>query len=333
MSWPRTLLALTPSALVIVAIHAADQPLPNTGMADPVALVRAFDRFAAGGDDVNVVTLSLANLRGVSNEPQNGGGSVTIDLRAGTIASTLQLMPTTETFDLWLIDNQPGDGHATLADSGDELLKVGTYALVSGRHRLSVTLGPSAFTTFYPDRAFVVREDQRPLDGFVLTGSSTAFARLKRRQVRFVDEAAAPLGFDPIADATRAADFVRLVAQGRRLFLNETFAGNGRTCGTCHVETNNFTVDPELIATLPASDPLFVAETNPALATLENPELLRRFGLILVNADGFDPPTGGPEFVLRAAQNVQALANSFVAADASIDFTANGRNPNPFARR
>ena len=44
-----------------------------------------------------------------------------------------------------------------------------------------------------------------------------------------------------------------------------------------------------------------------------------------VNADGFDPPTGGPEFVLRAAQNVQALANSFVAADASIDFTANGR--------
>ena len=80
---------------------------------------------------------------------------------------------------------------------------------------------------------------------------------------------------------------------GRQLFLEETFAGNGRTCGTCHVETNNFTVDPELIATLPPSDPLFVAETNPALATLENPDLLRRFGLILVNADGFAPPAAG----------------------------------------
>ena len=54
------------------------------------------------------------------------------------------------------------------------------------------------------------------------------------------------------------------------------------------MEANNFTVDPELISTLPPSDPLFVAETVPALATLENPDLLRRFGLILVNADGFD---------------------------------------------
>ena len=59
-----------------------------------------------------------------------------------------------------------------------------------------------------------------------------------------------------------------MTAQGRQLFLNERFEGNGRTCGTCHVETNNFTVDPELIATLPPTDPLFVAETNPALATL-----------------------------------------------------------------
>ena len=119
-----------------------------------------------------------------------------------------------------------------------------------------------------------------------------------------------------------------MIAQGRQLFLNETFEGNGRTCGTCHVETNNFTVDPELIATLPPTDPLFVAETNPALATLENPDLLRRFGLILVNADGFDPSRG---HVFRSTQNVQALANSTTPQDPSfgIDFSTNGRNPNP----
>src|SRR5262249_54185178 len=36
--------------------------------------------------------------------------------------------------------------------------------------------------------------------------------------------------------------------------------------------------------------PLFVAEFNKALAGLEDPTLLRRRGLILVNADGFDRP-------------------------------------------
>ena len=73
------------------------------------------------------------------------------------------------------------------------------------------------------------------------------------------------------------------------------------------MESNNFTIDPEFIAKLPASDPLFVAETNPALATLEKPDLMRQFGLILVNVDGFDPQSG---FTLRATQNVLALANS-----------------------
>ena len=191
-----------------------------------------------------------------------------------------------------------------------------------------MVLGPAAFTDFFPDRAFVVRAGENPVSSFVLTGSSTTFrpspapaGSLRRSRHR---------GARVRSDlrATRAADFAKLVAQGRQLFLKETFNGNGRICGTCHVEGNNFTVDPELIATLPPSDPLFVAETVPALATLENPDLLRRFGLILVNADGFDPQRG---FVLRAAQNVQALANSTTPQDPSffIDFSTNGRNPNP----
>jgi cytochrome c peroxidase len=310
-----------------VAVRATDGDLPNTGMADPVALVSAFDRFAAGGAPANIVILSLSNLRGVSSEAVNAGGRVGVDLATGAVGSNVRLLPPRDTFDLWLIDNQPGPGHSTLADHGDGLLKVGTYTVSAGRHILSVSLGPTAFTGFYPDRAFVVRSGQSPVDGFVLTGPTTFFTRLRQRQVRFVDDAAATLGFDPTA-AARVADFARVTAQGRQLFLNERFEGNGRTCGTCHVETNNFTVDPKLIATLPPSDPLFVAETNPALATLENPDLLRRFGLILVNADGFDPSRG---FVFRGAQNVQALANSTTPQDPSfgIDFSTNGRNPNP----
>ena len=56
-----------------------------------------------------------------------------------------------------------------------------------------------------------------------------------------------------------------LIARGRELFFNETFGGNGRTCGTCHPADNHFTIDPAYIARLPPGDPLFVAEFVPAL--------------------------------------------------------------------
>ena len=80
-----------------------------------------------------------------------------------------------------------------------------------------------------------------------------------------------------------------LVESGEQLFLNETFNGNGRTCGTCHRPTDNFGLTPAFIAALPDDDPLFIAETNPDLAAnFENPKLMRSFALILENQDGFD---------------------------------------------
>ena len=324
--WTSATCIVVLAGLAFVAVSANGNP-PNTGMADPIALVSAFDRFAAGAP-TNAVHLSLANLRGVSSEAVNAGGQVAVDLATGLVESSVELLPPDGTFDLWLIDNRPDPGHTTLAEHGDGLMKIGTYTVVSGTQRLSVGMGPTAFARFFPDRAFVVRAGQSPVAGFVLTGPSTFFARLLHRQVRFVNRATAARGYDPRAAATRMADAAKVIAQGRQLFLKETFEGNGRTCGTCHVETNNFTVDPALIATLAPSDPLFVAETNPALAALEDPDLLRRFGLILVNADGFDPSRG---FVLRGTQNVQALSNAMTPQDPSfgIDFSTNGRNPNP----
>ena len=326
--WSGTVVVIALVWLGFVAARASGGDPYNTGMADPIALMQAYDRFAADGAPASVVRLSLSNLRGLSNEAVNAGGQVVVDLGTGTVSSTIQLLPAGQTFDLWLIDNRPGPAQTTLAEQGDGFIRVGAYAAAGGSHTLSVSLGAEAFADFFPDRAFVVRADRHPLEGFVLTGPSTLFARLRHRQVRFGDSASARSGFNPSATATRVANLARVIADGRRLFVNETFTGNGRTCGTCHVETNNFTVDPELIATLPASDPLFVAETNPALATLENPDLLRRFGLILVDAEGFDPSTG---FVFRSTQNVQALANSMTPQDPSfgIDFSSNGRNPDP----
>lgn len=100
-----------------------------------------------------------------------------------------------------------------------------------------------------------------------------------------------------------------LVKRGEVLFFEETFEGNGRTCGTCHPRENNFTLDPEFIATLPNDDPLFVAETNPDLAKgFENPRLMRQLGLILENLDGFSDLEN--IFVMRGIPHTLALRTS-----------------------
>ena len=100
-----------------------------------------------------------------------------------------------------------------------------------------------------------------------------------------------------------------LIAKGREIFFNETFNGNGRTCGTCHRAENNFTIDPAFIATLPANDSLFIAESNPDLEkNFENPRLMREFGLILENLDGFDDLEN--KFVMRSVPHVLALRTS-----------------------
>jgi hypothetical protein len=100
-----------------------------------------------------------------------------------------------------------------------------------------------------------------------------------------------------------------LIAKGRNIFFNETFGGNGRTCGTCHRAENNLTIDPAFIATLPDTDPLFVAEFNPALnENFENTKLLRGFAIILENLDGFDDLK--IKFVRRGVPHTFGLRNS-----------------------
>ena len=105
-----------------------------------------------------------------------------------------------------------------------------------------------------------------------------------------------------------------LIEKGGRLFFTETFNGNGRTCGTCHRAENNFTIDPAFIATLPPDDPLFVAEFNPDLAeNFEKPKLMREFGLILGNADGFDDLE--KKFVMRGVPHLLGLRTSVDSSD------------------
>lgn len=108
-----------------------------------------------------------------------------------------------------------------------------------------------------------------------------------------------------------------LIKQGSTLFFEGRFSGNGRTCGTCHPANNNFTIDPAFIATLPPTDPLFVAENNPALAQLERPALMRQFGLILENLDGLDAPT--TKFVMRSVPHTLGMTVSLISDTSQVN--------------
>jgi len=102
--------------------------------------------------------------------------------------------------------------------------------------------------------------------------------------------------------------------RGREIFFTETFGGNGRTCGTCHRAEDNFGLTPSFIATLPADDPLFVAETNPDLArSFEAPRQMRANGLILENLDGFEDLDN--RFTLRGVPHTLAQRTSVASRD------------------
>jgi hypothetical protein len=113
----------------------------------------------------------------------------------------------------------------------------------------------------------------------------------------------------------------KLIELGRKLFMEETFEGNGRTCASCHRAEHNFTIDPAFIATLPDDDPLFVAEFNPDLAELEDPKLLRQFGLILENLEGFDrrPVMRGVPHTLGLPISMKVRPGHLTPPDADAD--------------
>jgi hypothetical protein len=109
---------------------------------------------------------------------------------------------------------------------------------------------------------------------------------------------------------------------GADLFFRAPFGGNGRTCATCHRVSDNLTIDPKFIATLPKTDPLFIAENDQALSDLEIPPVMHQFGLILENVDGFEAPR--TKFVLRSVPHTLSLSTSITRPPGS---------PNPPAER
>jgi hypothetical protein len=146
----------------------------------------------------------------------------------------------------------------------------------------------------------VTRKNQDPRVSRVAVGDRTLFEKrfFRERAGKTLDAVSGTLAPVETTD--------QLVGRGAQLFFNESFAGNGRTCGTCHRAENNLTIDPAFIATLPQTDALFVPENVPALAQLENRTLLRSRGLVRENLTGFEDPTH--VFVERSVNHTFSLA-------------------------
>jgi hypothetical protein len=271
---------------------------PEDGLAD------AFETFATTFGQVDLdgqFRIGYAFHPGLVTEKVTGpdgaiaSGQATLNMSTGKVTATLNNVPTAGNFDLWLVKNVAGGTVAP--ESTDQMLKVGSFSKGGTSRTLTVAFGTNVF--FDLDLIVVTRAGKKPIGSRVAVGDRTLF---EKRLFRFRQSKGLDPVTGPLANNIETTD--PLVARGAQLFFNETFGGNGRTCGTCHRADDSLTISPAFIAKLPQSDPLFVAENNPALAKLENSQLLRSRALILENLDGFEDPT---KFVMRSVQHTLSL--------------------------
>ncbi len=249
---------------------------------------------AAGGK----ISVRLGWSKAFSTEFTRATGRATIDPERGTLRVEVAGLEDPKAHEVWLVDDVPGPGKSARPETGDRTLKAGTLVARGSKGILEADLR-DRLAGFEVDAVVVTRAGTDPTSSGLLFGTASLFQRMARS----AREGEGKGG---------ATDLDRLVAKGADLFFNETFAGNGRTCGSCHPSENNLTIDPAFIATLPARDPLFVAEFVPELArNFEKPELMRKAGLILENVDGFDDLE--TRFVLRGVPHTLAMSTSITA--------------------
>ena len=279
------------------------------------------------GGDKNLV-LAMGWFKGLSTGHTYASGIAKFNLVDGTVTVAINGLSKDEGWDVWMVDSAPGRSIGLEGD--DNMVRLGSLKHEPKVATIAVDLGKDAFTTFNMDLIVVTKAGKTPIEDRTLMGSTSLFHRMYRskQQGQFgVLADADPLppepdkrGFfqkvidtiSPTASAqigpnpNPSTPLEHSIKRGRTSFFNETFNGNGRTCGTCHREDGNLTIDAEFIFDLPPNDPIFVAEFMPALANnFENPVLMRELGLILENPDGFDALPS--KFVMRGVPHTLAL--------------------------
>src|SRR5262245_9147713 len=288
---------------------------------------------ARSGGDVRVV-MPLGWQKGLSFEFSGASGTAAFDLAAGTLSVEVNDSNVERELDVWLVENEPGFKCTVMPEPGDRMVRAGRMERGESGLVLEAPIPAGALGDFELDQVVVTRADRTPDEGGLLFGTPDLFQRLYSRDMRVVGGDPdhhvgglllalvmpvfqSPPQIDPTLDD--------LVGKGEDLFFNGTFAGNGRTCGTCHDAANNLTIDPPFIAQLPDNDPLFVAEFIPALNSdlngglrFEIPTLMREHGLILENLDGFGDLRN--RFTMRGLPHTLAL-------NLSITRPPSGLNP------
>lgn len=301
--------------------------------------------YLKNGGDRNMV-LAMGWFKGLSTGSSYASGLATFDLVDGDISVAINGLSKDEDWDVWMVDSAPGRSIGLQSDDAIQLL--GSLKHEGKVARLDVKLGKDAFTTFDMDLIIVTKAGKNPIEDRTLIGTTSLFHRLYRskQQGQFgVLADADPIPPEPdkrgflqrVVDAINPTASAQIgpipnpmtrlevsITRGRKSFFGETFNGNGRTCGTCHRENGNLTIDAEFIADLPPNDPIFAAEFIPALMNFfENPVLMRKLGLILENPDGFDDLPN--KFVMRGVPHTLALLQNTLTPVAAVP----GATPNP----
>lgn len=328
--------------------EADDRTAPGApGGGETDALTARYDAWVAthearGGDTVVLHRLSrIAALCDESLAPDERPTTAlaTFNLIDGRVNAELTA-PADTRFELWLVDNQPGEGRSVAPDDGDRFVRVGAFTRAVDGDTLTLEADvPALRDGFTVDAAVVTPADRHPRDSVALIALPTLFQRMytadrtgrplspRDDEPRSAARSSSPFGASVAYAKKRrgkremlVASIDDLVLSGAELFINETFNGNGRTCATCHPPLNNFTIDPNFIASLPDHDPLFVAEFVPALSeNFEKPRLMRQLGLILENTNGLDDLENS--FTMRGVPHTLAMATSITPAAGGADGT------------
>jgi cytochrome c peroxidase len=286
------------------------------------------------GQGCRVFELGLGTPRGMAGVGTGAGGVVRIDLDSGDLEARVSGLEGDH--ELWLIAGHTGS--SLRPSPAAPRTCVGRFVSSGFELTLRTELGLATTRDFALDLALVVPSGGDPTSAGVLFGMPSLFQRLLAEEQRIAraaercqvaSEFGLSLALLPPAQGRGvprgSQDVLQdLVSRGEDLFFNETFAGNGRTCGTCHPAHANFTLSADDIAALPPSDPLFVAEHVPALNAsqngglrFENPVLMRKFGLILENVDGTEDLRS--KFVMRGIPHTLGMSRSLQRQEAAID--------------
>lgn len=340
-------LALATGTAFVIRLSTQDSGAIPAAIGDVEVLRSAYSEWKevqaeAGGS--RALVIGLGWTKAFTTEFAQGEGSAKFDLVGGTVDVQVRGLCSDEPVDVWLVENVEGKGKSVAPEDGDRMVDLGRLAYVDDAHVLRGPIPPELLGNFSLDLVVVTRAGTLPSQDGLLYGTPDLFQRLYVKELQASRRGVAPKAngmllalvapLEGEESLGSADDLAGLVEEGEKLFFNGTFSGNGRTCGTCHPAENNLTLDPQFIATLPDSDPLFVAEPGHPSGFLslqfphpqslghrfENPVLMRGQALILENVDGFAPfltpsTSANDRFAMRGIPHVFAQRVSIRAPD------------------